>query len=96
MTSLLTNLILDNNPSHLWRLSNKRTSPISHGLFPAKHYRRRGTLHNGASPEPAAARADQSRDPTSTADPSRPRAPAAARIPLESRYGPWESKILVV
>ena len=91
MTSLLANLILDNNPSHLWKLSNERTSPISHGPFPAKRYHRCGTLHNGASPEPAAPRADQSRDPTSTADPSSPRAPAAAKIPLESRYGPWES-----
>jgi hypothetical protein len=44
---LLCYLILNNNPSHLWRLSNERTSPISHGPFPAKRYRRRGTLHSG-------------------------------------------------
>jgi hypothetical protein len=96
MTSFLTNLILDNIWSHLWRLSNERKSPISHGPFPAKRYRRRGTLHNGASPEPAAARTDQSREPTSTTDPSRPQAPTAAKTALESQYGPWESKILVV
>jgi len=68
-------------------------SPLSHGPLPAKRYGRRGTLHSGASPERAAARSDQSREPSSTANPSRPRAPAAAKTALESQYGAWERLI---
>ena len=80
--------------SRLWRLSNARMSPLSHDPLPTKRYRRRGTPHSSASPEWAAAHANQSREPTSTADPSRPRAPAAAKTALESRYGAWETKIV--
>ena len=96
MTSFLANLIIDNNLSHLWRLSNERMSPISHGPFPTKLYHRPGTLHNSASPEWAAARTDQARELTSMMDPSRPQVPATAKAALESRYGPWEQPALII
>jgi len=62
----------------------------------AKRYPRPGTLPNGSSPEQAVVRGDQWRELTSTADPSRPQAPATMKTALESQYGAWESKILVV
>jgi len=71
-------------------------SPLSHGPFPAKRYCRCGTLHNSASSKQAAAHAKQLREPSSTPDPNRPWAPAAAKTALESQYGAWEQPALII
>ena len=98
-------LILDNDMSRLWRLSNARMSLLSHTPLPTKRYCHRGTLRSGASPERAAVRADQSREPTSMPDPSRPRAPAATKTTLVLRTllskhliyeRNWQSEITII